>query len=202
MQMHDIALALLGAYVTVTFGLRSYLQYRRTGSAGLAGLRGRPGSLQWWASVAIVTSFAGMAATPILALIDVVPARVELARHAVGVAGVALFAVGFVATFAAQVAMGTSWRIGVQESEVTKLVVRGPFAIVRNPIFSAMLVTAAGLVLMVPSVVAIASFAIMVVALELQVRVVEEPYLRRTHGAAYEAYAARVGRFVPWVGRS
>ena len=40
-----------------------------------------------------------------------------------------------------------------------------------------------------------------VVALELQTRLVEEPYLRRVHGAAYEEYARRVGRFVPGVGR-
>jgi protein-S-isoprenylcysteine O-methyltransferase Ste14 len=38
-------------------------------------------------------------------------------------------------------------------------------------------------------------------ALELQTRAVEEPYLLRTHGEAYAAYAARVGRFVPGLGR-
>ena len=37
--------------------------------------------------------------------------------------------------------------------------------------------------------------------LELQVRSVEEPYLLRTHGDAYRAYASRVGRFVPGIGR-
>ncbi|WP_263493634.1 hypothetical protein [Streptomyces sp. PSKA30] len=30
---------------------------------------------------------------------------------------------------------------------------------------------------------------------------VEEPYLQAAHGAAYLAYAARAGRFVPGVGR-
>ena len=32
-------------------------------------------------------------------------------------------------------------------------------------------------------------------------RFVEEPYLRRAHGEAYRAYAARVGRFLPRIGR-
>jgi protein-S-isoprenylcysteine O-methyltransferase Ste14 len=41
----------------------------------------------------------------------------------------------------------------------------------------------------------------LVVALELQVRVVEEPYLLRTQDEPYAAYASRVGRFVPGVGR-
>ena len=36
---------------------------------------------------------------------------------------------------------------------------------------------------------------------QLQVRVVEEPYLLATHGKTYAAYAARVGRFVPGAGR-
>jgi protein-S-isoprenylcysteine O-methyltransferase Ste14 len=37
----------------------------------------------------------------------------------------------------------------------------------------------------------------LVVAVELQVRVVEEPYLRRTHPQQYPAYTAQVGRFLP-----
>ncbi len=116
-------------------------------------------------------------------------------------AGLILFAVGLGATLAAQLAMGNSWRIGVDPDERTELVTTGPFALVRNPIFSAMLPTSLGLVLMVPSWVAIIGFAALVLALELQVRVVEEPYLLRAQGRRYAEYAARVGRFVPGVGR-
>lgn len=61
--------------------------------------------------------------------------------------------------------------------------------------------TGLGLALMVPSVVALVGFAALVVALELQVRLVEEPYLLEQHGEAYRAYARRTGRFVPGVGR-
>jgi protein-S-isoprenylcysteine O-methyltransferase Ste14 len=109
--------------------------------------------------------------------------------------------VGFAATFAAQLAMGSSWRIGVAEGEITPLVTTGPFAIVRNPIFAAMLVAALGLALMVPNALALAAFVVAVVAIELQVRLVEEPHLVRAHGGLYRRYAARVGRFVPGVGR-
>jgi protein-S-isoprenylcysteine O-methyltransferase Ste14 len=41
----------------------------------------------------------------------------------------------------------------------------------------------------------------LVVGIELQVRLVEEPYLLRTHGTAYTGWAAATGRFVPGVGR-
>ena len=89
----------------------------------------------------------------------------------------------------------------MDESERSDLVTEGPFSLARNPIFSAMLPTSLGLVLMVPSWVAILGFVALVLALELQVRVVEELYLRRAHGTSYAEYARRIGRFVPGVGR-
>ena len=76
----------------------------------------------------------------------------------------------------------------------------GPFELVRNPIYSAMLPTIFGLVLMAPSAPALVGFIALFVGLEIQVRLVEEPYLRRVHGNGYAAYAARVGRFVPRLG--
>jgi len=97
--------------------------------------------------------------------------------------------------------MGDSWRIGVDPEESTALVTGGAFAIVRNPIFAAMLPAAVGLALMVPSALALIGAVALVIAVELQVRVVEEPYLLATHGDDYGNYARRVGRFVPSVGR-
>jgi protein-S-isoprenylcysteine O-methyltransferase Ste14 len=115
--------------------------------------------------------------------------------------GVATAAAGVLLTLAAQMSMGDSWRIGVDESERTELVTAGAFQLARNPIFTAMGVTAAGLTMMVPNALAVVGLLALVVALQLQVRGVEEPYLRATHGADYAAYASRVGRFVPQVGR-
>jgi len=137
----------------------------------------------------------------VLALLDVLEPIAALDVTAIHVAGLVLALGGISATFYAQVAMGTSWRIGVDPNERTQLVTAGPFAVVRNPIFAAMLPTALGLTLLVPSWVAIAGLLGLLVALELQVRVVEEPYLLQVHGRTYAAYAATVGRFLPGVGR-
>ena len=115
--------------------------------------------------------------------------------------GLVLFGLGLAATLYAQLAMGESWRVGVDESERTALVTGGPFAVVRNPIFAAMIPTSLGLTFMVPNVIALAGFAALVLALEIQVRLVEEPYLRKVHGQGYDSYAARTGRFMPGVGR-
>lgn len=95
---------------------------------------------------------------------------------------------------------GISGRPGVLATERTRLVVRGPFAVVRNPIFTCMLLTAFGLAVLLPNVLAWAALACLFVAVELQVRLVEEPHLARLHGQAYRDYSARVGRFVPGLG--
>jgi protein-S-isoprenylcysteine O-methyltransferase Ste14 len=97
--------------------------------------------------------------------------------------------------------MRSSFRIGVDDAEQTELITDGPFAVVRNPIYSAMLPAVLGLVLLTGNAGGIAGFALLVVALELQTRLVEEPYLLRVHGQAYASYAARVGRFLPGAGR-
>jgi protein-S-isoprenylcysteine O-methyltransferase Ste14 len=193
------ALVLYAVWFLLAFGLRTIVQLRRTGDSGFKGLGGRPLSLEWTAGVMFtVALFVGVAG-PVAALAGLDPV---VDADGVLVAGTVLAVVGVVLTLLAQLAMGDSWRIGVDETETTDLVTSSAFEIVRNPIFSAMLVTAVGLTLMVPNVVSLIGLTALVVALELQVRGVEEPYLLATHGDAYADYAHRVGRFVPGLGRS
>lgn len=195
------ALVLYVVYLALAFGLRSILQRRRTGSAGFHGVSGRPGSAEWAGGVLFVVALLLGLAAPILDLTGVlgpVPALDGAVGH---VTGLVLAAGGVVTTLASQVTMGTSWRIGVDAEERTELVTSGPFALVRNPFFSGTGLVAGGLVLMVPSAVAIVALFALFAAVELQVRVVEEPYLLEAQGADYREYAARVGRFVPGVGR-
>lgn len=196
-----VALILYVLYLALAFGLRTLIQLRRTGSSGFHGLGGRPGSAEWIAGVGFTLALLLGAAAPVLALLDVVEPIAALDTTAIHLAGLILALGGIGATFYAQVAMGASWRIGVDPEEKTELVTTGPFALVRNPIFAAMLPTALGLALLVPSWVALLGLAGLVVALELQVRVVEEPHLLQVHGGAYAAYAAQVGRFLPGAGR-
>lgn len=199
--MAVVALIAYGLYLALAFGVRTWLQVRRTGSSGFKGVSGKVGSAEWLAGVLFVVALLVGAAAPVLALADVVEPIASLDKTAVHVVGIALFVCGLLGTLAAQAAMGESWRIGVDRAERTDLVTDGPFALVRNPIFAAMLPTSLGLALMVPSWVALGGLAALFVALELQVRIVEEPYLLQTHGERYGDYAARVGRFVPGLGR-
>jgi len=64
-----------------------------------------------------------------------------------------------------------------------------------------MVVTTIGLAAMVANVVALIGLFVLVAALQVQVRLVEEPYLCSTHGDAFDAYVAKAGRFLPAVGR-
>lgn len=199
--MPVLALSLYVAFIAVAFGLRTAIQVRRTGSSGVHRLSGPPGSAEWLAGVGFFVALGLGFAAPLLALLGVVEPIGTLDTAALHVAGAALAIAGIVATFLAQLAMGASWRVGVDPEERTALVTDGPFALVRNPIFSAMLPATLGLVLLVPSWIALLAFAGLLAAIELQVRAVEEPYLLRTHGTAYADYAMRVGRFAPAVGR-
>jgi len=199
--MAAVALGAYALYMALAFGLRTIIQLHRTGSSGFEGVSGRPGSAEWWAGVLFVIAIAVGVAAPLLALTGLVEPIAALDVAAVHGIGIALFALGLLGTLAAQMAMGESWRIGVDEAATTDLVTDGPFAVVRNPIFAAMLPASAGLALMVSSWVALAGMAALVLALELQVRIAEEPYLLRAHGSDYADYAARVGRFLPGIGR-
>lgn len=187
--------------VVAAFGIRTWLHRRRTGGTGWRGLSGTPGSAEWWGGVLFAAAIVLGAAGPALAAAGTGPAPAALPGVAAWL-GLALGVVGFLATLAAQAGMGASWRIGVDADERTDLVTSGAFALVRNPVFTAMVTALVGVALLAPTVVTLAALACLVVAVELQVRVVEEPYLRRTHGAAYVAYTARAGRFVPGVGRA
>ena len=194
------ALVLFGVYLAVGFGLRTWLQWRRTGDSGFRGISGRPGSPEWWAGVLFALALAAGLLGPVTALLGLDPLD-ALTAPGIQVTGTLLAVAGVAGTFMTQLEMGTNWRIGVDETERTDLVTTGAFAIVRNPIFTAMAITGVGLAAMVPNLVALAGVALLLVALQLQVRVVEEPYLLRTHEAVYTAYAASTGRFLPGVGR-
>jgi protein-S-isoprenylcysteine O-methyltransferase Ste14 len=195
-----LALAGYAVFLTLAFGLRSWVHLRRTGSTGFVGLSGRAGSAEWWGGVLFAAALVAGVAAPSLQLAGIIDPVAALTGAAVAVPGLVLWAAGVAATLWAQFVMGDSWRIGVDGTERTALVGGGPFRWVRNPIFSAMIAASAGLVLIAPNPLALAALAILILAIEIQVRLVEEPYLARTHGESYVRWAAHTGRFVPGVG--
>lgn len=198
--MAVIALVLCALFGALGFGWRSWIQYRRTGSTGFRGVSGGLGSLEWIAGAGFVAAIVIGVAAPALQLADILHPIGVLDTPAVEAIGVLLALAGIAGTLYAQDQMGESWRIGVDPTETTTLVHTGVFGLVRNPIFTAMLVFGSGIALVTPNPLALIGFVLLLATIELQVRVVEEPYLRNRHGDTYRDYTQSVGRFLPRVG--
>jgi len=197
--MAVLDLVLVAAWVGLVSLLRGALYYLRTGSSPVR-LRDRPGSPQWWARVLSTVGVLLAIAAPLAELAGLAPFG-PLDQPLVRWGGVALVIVSVVISVGSQLAMGRSWRADVDPDARSPLVTTGPFRLVRNPVFAGSAVSVVGLALVVPNVVSVLMVAAFLAGLEIQVRLVEEPYLLRVHGDVYRDYAARTGRFMPGVGR-
>jgi protein-S-isoprenylcysteine O-methyltransferase Ste14 len=186
--MAAVALAFYIAFGVLALGWRCWTQWRRTGSTGFRGSSGGVGLLGLLGGIGFIGAMVGGLAAPLLQMLGVVAPLHILDHRWVNGAGFALAVCGLAATLYAQLEMGESWRVGVD----TRLV--------RNPIFVAMLVFMLGETLLAPNPVAVAVFVIFLAAIEVSVRIVEEPYLLGIHGEDYRDYKAGVGRFVPGIG--
>lgn len=200
--MPKLTIVLWLFYLVVSLGVRILIQLRMTGRTGFVLHRSGSSKVQLVASALFVSSLLGGLVSPVLALnfpeyafwsAVTTPSWLTAVGGIVYVSGVSF-------AFISQLTLGGSWRIGVDASERTELITRGAFSVVRNPVFSALLLTSIGLALLCSTPLAWLACVVQLTALELQVRAVEEPYLASVHGEAYQAYLERVGRFVPLIG--
>jgi protein-S-isoprenylcysteine O-methyltransferase Ste14 len=92
--------------------------------------------------------------------------------------------------------MGDNWRMAVTHEPGQVLITDGPFSRIRHPIYAfsilLMIATMAALPTPVMLAVGVAHVALMAVKARN-----EERHLLATYGSAYQAYAARTGRFLP-----
>ena len=109
--------------------------------------------------------------------------------------GLALLASALIWVLVAQIQMGDSWRIGIDEKTNSPLVQHGLFGVSRNPIFLGMLVMLVGLLFAIPTaatlIVTLLGFAL----IHIQVRL-EEPFLVDKYGEVYRVYQKRVRRWL------
>ena len=78
-----------------------------------------------------------------------------------------------------------------------KLVIRGPYRFVRNPMYIGAGMTLAGAALFYESLSIFIYAGLFFLVTHLFVVLYEEPTLRRTFGSEYEAYCDRVKRWLP-----
>lgn len=118
-----------------------------------------------------------------------------LERRWITTAGAILLVVSLVWTVAAQTQMGESWRIGIDHEHQTALVRTGVFGFSRNPIFLGMMITLAGLFLVIPNALTLLTLVTGVILIGIQVRL-EEQFLLEAHGEAYARYKRDVRRWL------
>jgi protein-S-isoprenylcysteine O-methyltransferase Ste14 len=122
-----------------------------------------------------------------------------LARPGIAGLGLVTMILGGGLIIAAQMGMGSSWRIGL-DRERTGLVTTGLFAWSRNPTFLGMMAVVLGAFLVAPTAVTAAVFSVAWVAFSVQIRT-EEEHLHRMHSSVYERYRAAVPRWIGSPGR-
>lgn len=188
----------LAAYFLAAFLWRSYAVWKRTGINPLVfkgtdsahDYIGRVFKLLFALIVAVVVVYCASERyyqylTPIA----------WLERSRLQMAGAVLLLASLAWTVAAQARMGESWRIGIDEEHRTPLVRKGVFGLSRNPIFLGMMLTLAGLFLVIPNALTLLTFVTGVVLIQIQVRL-EEEFLARAHGERYAEYRRHVRRWI------
>jgi putative Ca2+/H+ antiporter (TMEM165/GDT1 family)/protein-S-isoprenylcysteine O-methyltransferase Ste14 len=152
-----------------------------------------PGSPAWWSRVLHnLATVLGLAA-PLLVAADVIDPIAVFDDPGVVVIGAGLALLGVALVLASQLEL----RRGGTADPV--LAERGLRSRMRNPGLTGIVLATAGTLVMVPTLVAVLAAVLLVVSVQIQVRAVREPVLTRLHGQAYEAYAARTGRYFPRV---
>ncbi len=113
-----------------------------------------------------------------------------------GLAGVFVTGLGAMVAFAAQMSMGSSWRVGVVSGETGDLVSGGLYRFTRNPTFVGQAGLLAGVAMAVPSLPTLLALILFLWSARTQV-ISEEAALRTAIGPDYERYCKSVPR---WIG--
>jgi protein-S-isoprenylcysteine O-methyltransferase Ste14 len=112
---------------------------------------------------------------------------------------------GFILTIAglafsiwARVMLGRNWSGVVQVKQDHELIVRGPYSLVRHPIYTGLLLAFFGTALAVGAWRALLALAIVALSFWRKLRL-EERWMTEQFGDQYRQYMGRVKALVPWV---
>jgi protein-S-isoprenylcysteine O-methyltransferase Ste14 len=115
----------------------------------------------------------------------------EAAGFLAGILGLALCR-------AAQVAIGESWRVGIDEGAKPGLITSGLYRRIRNPTYSGLYLLCAGAFVALPTWLLLYWMLAFFLMMEFQVRC-EEEYLESAYGDEYRAYLKTSKRYIPYL---
>ncbi len=98
----------------------------------------------------------------------------------------------------ARLHLGRNWSGTVTIKDGHELITSGPYALVRHPIYTGLLLAMLGSALALGDWRGVAAFALAAGALWRKLRV-EESWMQQQFGDAYQAYSQRVAALIPFV---
>jgi|SRR6185503_12072776 len=104
---------------------------------------------------------------------------------------------GFVFTWWARIHLGQLWSSSVTRKEHHHVVDTGPYAIVRHPIYTGLLLAILATVLLRGTILTLTGSALIAAGIYIKARV-EEEFLRQQLGEPYAVYARHVPMLVPF----
>jgi protein-S-isoprenylcysteine O-methyltransferase Ste14 len=131
------------------------------------------------------------------------PTRLEIAHPGLlltlSIIGIILYVAGFLLMAWALISLKRNYQLGGSTPRDTdKLVIAGPYRLLRHPMYAAALYISLGLALLTQSLACLAVFAIYLVLI-LQLVPLEERGLRRAYGQQYADYQQKTGTLIPFV---
>ncbi|RCX16339.1 protein-S-isoprenylcysteine O-methyltransferase Ste14 [Anaerobacterium chartisolvens] len=115
----------------------------------------------------------------------------DIAGYLTGLAGLSI-------CLYAQLKMGSSWRVGIDERVKTDLVTTGLYKYIRNPTYLGLFMLNIGVWLIWPTFSIFLLNIVFILFLDIQVRC-EEDHLYSVHGNSYDEYKKRTKRYIPFI---
>lgn len=123
-------------------------------------------------------------------------ARLYPAQLLLAVLGAVFTMAGVAFACWARFVLGRNWSSVVQVKQDHELIQRGPYRVVRHPIYSGLLLAFVGTALAIGEWRGVFTVAIVAVSFWFKLRL-EERWMRESFGAAYEGYMLRVKALIP-----
>lgn len=110
--------------------------------------------------------------------------------------GITLVVLGYACTHWCYISMGNTWRMGIDHVEKTELITRGPYGMIRHPIYIFQTVMLIGVAALLPAPLAFIIIPVHLICVWIKTGD-EEAHLVESHGQAYLDYRASTGRLLP-----
>ncbi|TGQ69740.1 isoprenylcysteine carboxylmethyltransferase family protein [Mesorhizobium sp. M00.F.Ca.ET.186.01.1.1] len=110
---------------------------------------------------------------------------------------VALIAIGLIFAWWARIHLGRLWSASITAKADHRIIDSGPYGLVRHPIYTGLLLAVLATMAAKGTVWGIAGTALLIIGVVIKAKL-EERFLRRELGSAYDDYIRRVPMLVPF----